>query len=236
MSWGYNYYRPRKKLDREAQLTKLRKKDPHIRPVVTTGRKIAMTWWGQAWNTNLERYSDYANRLPRGRTYVRGGNVLDLQISAGRVTAVVLGSSLYHVEITIKPLPQKNWESIVKACGNKIAGLEALAEGKFPEVLGELFTAHGSGLFPTPKELKFSCDCPDWAYMCKHVAAALYGIGARFDDDPTLFFMLRDIKFEELLKKTVEKKMQEMLKNAGKRTSRIISNEEAAELFREENE
>ena len=149
------------------------------------------------------------------------------------MTALVLGSSVYNVEVTIKPLKKENWKTIVKACGNQISGMEALAEGKFPEVLGELFTAKGSGLFPTPRELHFSCDCPDWADMCKHVAAALYGVGARFDEDPTLFFTLRDIQFEELLKKSVESKMRELLKNAGKRTGRVISGKDAEALFRE---
>ena len=232
MGWyRYEYYTPRKKLDPGAQLAKLRKKDPGVSPVVVTGRKIATTWWGEAWNHNLERYSDYVNRLPRGRSYVRGGNVLDLRISAGHVTAVVAGSSLYNVEINIKPLSGDKWKSIVKSCGNKIADMEALVEGKFPKELGELFTAKGSGLFPTPKELEFSCDCPDWATMCKHVAAALYGVGSRLDEDPSLYFTLRDIQFQELLKKTVESKMRDMLKNAGKKTGRTLSSKEAEKLF-----
>jgi uncharacterized Zn finger protein len=233
MSAHYAEYAPRKKSKQRGGLSKLLKSNPNLSPVriTGTGRKMAATWWGQAWNKNLERYSDYANRLPRGRSYLRDGSVLDLQISTGKVTALVLGGSLYFVEIKIKPMKKADWDTIVKSCGNKIASMEVLTEGRFPEDLSELFTAKGSGLFPTPEELEFNCSCPDWAEMCKHVAAALYGVGARLDEDPTLFFTLRDIEFEKLLKKTVEHKMRELLKNADRKTSRAISDADAAELF-----
>jgi len=95
----------------------------------------------------------------------------------------------------------------------------------------ELFTKKGSGLFPLPKEIHFNCSCPDWAYMCKHVAATLYGIGVRFDKDPTLFFSLRDINFTELLKKSVAEKMNSMLKNADAVTKRVIRDMDTYELF-----
>ena len=233
MPASYTEYQPRKKSSQRSKLNKLLKNDDSLSPIVITGtgRKMAKTWWGQAWNQNLERYSDYANRLPRGRSYLRGGQVIDLQISKGKVTAMVLGNSLYFVEVKIKPVNKANWQAIIQSCGNKIAGLEALAEGRFPEEFSELFMAKGSGLFPAPDELDFSCSCPDWAEMCKHVAAALYGVGARLDEDPTLFFTMRDIPFEKLLKTTVEHKMREMLKNAGQKTGRTITEEEAADLF-----
>ncbi|MCL1808975.1 MAG: hypothetical protein FWG42_04295 [Clostridiales bacterium] len=234
--WNYyDYgYKPRKKpKDPAAQLAKLRKKNPDIKPVILEGKKLARTWWGMAWNKNLESYADYESRIVRGRSYVRSGAVLDLSVGSGGAHALVSGSASKPYEITVKiePLPKKKWDALMKKCSHKIASLEDLASGKFPEELMELFMDKGGGLFPSPKEISFSCSCPDWAYMCKHVAAALYGIGARFDDDPMLFFTLRDIDFTELLKKTVEEKMKSMLKNAGKATGRVIKDVDTHELF-----
>ena len=230
--WDYYSYKPRKPVDPAAQLAKLRKKNPDIKPVVIDG-KLARTWWAQAWNRNLEGYADYSNRIGRGRSYVKSGAVLDLSIAPGKVKALVQGSQSkpYEVTVTIEPLKKKRWDAITQRCSRKIANLEELASGKFPMELMELFTDRGGGLFPSPKEIKFSCSCPDWASMCKHVAAVLYGIGARFDEDPTLFFQLRDIEFTALLKKSVEEKMSSMLKNAGKATPRTLSDVDFFELF-----
>lgn len=137
----------------------------------------------------------------------------------------------YKVEITIAPLSKEKWNSITEQCSHSIAGMEELAAGRFPESLDTLFTQKERGLFPSPKELKFSCSCPDWADMCKHVAAALYGVGARLDQDPTLFFKLRDIQFEQLLKKSVEEKMRNMLKNSDKKSKRVMDNVDIEGLF-----
>jgi len=230
--WDYYSYKPRKPKDPAAQIAKLRKKNPDIKPVVING-KLARTWWAQAWNRNLEGYADYSNRIGRGRSYVRSGAVLDLSISPGEVRALVQGSRVkpYDVAITIDPLQKQKWKTITQRCSRKITNLEDLASGKFPIELMELFTNRGDGLFPSPKEIKFGCSCPDWASMCKHIAAVLYGIGARFDEDPTLFFQLRDIEFTELLKKSVEEKMNSMLKNAGKTTVRTMTDIDTFELF-----
>ena len=230
--WGYYSYKPRKPRDPAAQIEKLRKKNPNIRPVVIDG-KLAKTWWAQAWNRNLESYADYSSRIGRGRAYVKSGAVLDLVITPGEVRALVQGSKVkpYDVVIKIDPLKKNIWSAITQRCSRKIANLEELASGKFPLELVELFTNKGDGLFPSPKEIKFDCSCPDWASMCKHVAAVLYGIGARFDEDPMLFFQLRDIEFNELLKKSVEEKMNSMLRNAGSTTKRTMSDVNTFELF-----
>ena len=228
--WG-NYYQHRKPFDPEKELAKLRKKNPRIEPVIVEGRKLSVTWWGMAWNKNLESYADYESRIGRGRTYVRAGRVLDLQISPGLVKALVAGNKKYEVVIAIKPLDQDRWRKILEAAGRRIASLEELAEGRFPKALAELFTTKGSGLFPAPSEIAFDCSCPDWAVMCKHVAAALYGIGSRLDDDPTLFFTLRDIDFELLLQRSVEAKLVSMLENADKKTSRVIAKSKINKLF-----
>ncbi len=233
--WDYYSYKPKKKTkpDINKQIAKLSKKNPNISPVIITGKKIATTWWGIAWNANLEAYADYSNRIARGRSYVRSGAVLDLKIGTGVVEALVQGSRAKPYEITIKinPLDKKIWDGIVASCANKIQNIESLASGKFPMEMADMFTSKGSGLFPSPKEIHFDCSCPDWADMCKHVAAVLYAIGARFDEDPTLLFKLRDIDFEILLKKSVDQKMQNMLKNADKKSSRIISDKDTLKIF-----
>ena len=232
-NYGYYEYKPKKtKSELATQIEKLRKKNPNIQPVIIEG-KIANTWWAQAWNKNLESYADYSNRIGRGRSYVKGGYVIDLSIAPGKVQALVQGTRAkpYEITVEIDPLAPKKWDSIVKRCSHKIENLEKLASGSFPQEFIELFTNKGEGLFPSPKEIHFSCSCPDWAYMCKHVAAVLYGIGARFDNDPTLFFLLREIDFSELLKKSVDEKMKNMLKNAGNITERVMNDVNTYELF-----
>ena len=234
----YDYYPEyvsvAKKRDKaKKQLEKLKKKNPNLAPIMTEGRTIARTWWGKAWNKNLENYADYSNRISRGRSYVRNGAVLDLKIDTGVARALVQGSGRnpYEIEINIFPLSGEKWDIILSVCNHKIDSLAELVEGKFPRELEDIFTFKGQGLFPTPKEIKFSCSCPDWAGMCKHVTAALYGIGARFDEDPILFFKLRDIDFQVLLKKTIKQKMQNLLENANKKSSRVLDDKDVLELF-----
>ncbi|MDR2532021.1 MAG: SWIM zinc finger family protein [Oscillospiraceae bacterium] len=237
MGWGYGFapYVPvaKKKADAEKALAALRKKNPNVAPVVIEGRKIAKTWWGISWNKNLESYADYSNRIGRGSTYVKNGMVLDLQIAKGEITAIVCGSGKtpYKVKIKIAELSDKKWKKISEVCSHKIGSVAELAEGKFPEDLAELFMRQGDGLFPSPKEIHLDCSCPDWAVLCKHVAAVLYGIGARLDDDPLLFFTLRDIDFSVLLKKSVEDKIATMLGNAEKKSRRVIDNADLSGLF-----
>ncbi|GHV39323.1 hypothetical protein FACS1894187_19160 [Synergistales bacterium] len=222
-----------KKADAEAQIAKLRKKNPNIAPIVIEGRKIAKTWWGVAWNKNLESYADFASRISRGSAYVKNGMVLDLQIASGEISALVQGSrkTPYSVSISIDKMPASKWDSIVKQCSRRIGGIAELVDGKFPEELSQVFLQQGTGLFPSPKEIHFKCSCPDFAYMCKHVAAALYGVGAKLDGNPKLFFTLRDIDFSALIKKSIEDKMANMLKNAGKKSKRIINDADITGLF-----
>ena len=229
--WDY-YGKKKKPKDPAKQLEKLLKKNPDIQPVAVSG-KLAKTWWGQAWNENLEGYADYSNRIGRGRSYVRSGAVLDLSIKPGEVNALVQGTAArpYKIAINIDPLPKAKWDRIVNQCSRKIGSLEELVSGEFPKELAELFTDRGDGLFPSPNEIRFECSCPDWASMCKHVAAALYGVGARLDNEPTLFFTLRDADFAELIKKTVDDKMKNMLKNAGKPTARVMQDADTFTIF-----
>lgn len=214
-------------------IEKLRKKYPDIEPVIIEGRVIAKSWWGKAWNVNLESYADYSNRIGRGKSYVKQHAVIDLKITKGLIQSKVQGSSgkPYEINIRIKPLSENKWEKITQLCHHRIESLEQLLEGQFPEVLEVIFKEKQYGLFPSPKEISFECNCPDWAVMCKHVAATLYAIGARLDDDPMLFFELRDLDVNALIQKTVEEKLDSMLKNAGKKTSRSIPENKISDLF-----
>ncbi|HOO33713.1 MAG TPA: hypothetical protein PLO84_12495 [Thermotogota bacterium] len=212
---------------------RLKKRKDSLEPVVIEGKKLATNWWGMAWNQNLERYADYTNRIGRGRSYVRNGSVIDLKINKGLVTGLVQGSrkTPYKVSITIETLSVEKREQIVQLCHNRIASLESLIDGKFPEELKVLFTEKAYGLFPSPEEIKFSCSCPDWASMCKHVASVLYGIGSRLDKNPMLFFELRDLDGTALIKKSMEKRLNNMLKNAHLKSKRAIDEKDVFDLF-----
>jgi len=178
---------------------KYKKNGVKLEPVFIDGRAIAKTFWGKAWCPNLESYSDYENRLPRGRTYVRNGSVIDLKIESGRVTALVQGSSLYKIAVTISPLSGNRWKAFVDAATGQVTNLLDLLQGRLSKELLESISAKGKGLFPSPGEINLDCSCPDWAEMCKHVAAVLYGVGARLDASPELFFTLRGVDMQDLL-------------------------------------
>ncbi len=227
VSVGEKRQRSKKKLE------KLMKKNKDIKPVRIEGTAIAKTWWGKAWNKNLEAYADYSNRIGRGRTYVRSGAVLDLQIQEGHVKALVQGSQSnpYSIVIKIKSLEKDIWEEIKGFCAGKLDSLQELLMGKFPEDLGEMFTAHGEGLFPSPKEIDFDCSCPDIASMCKHVAATLYGVGARLDHEPNLFFLLRQIEIGDLISETIRDKTEELLTRAQKKSQRILEGQDLSSVF-----
>jgi uncharacterized Zn finger protein len=203
MGWGYGWrpYVPVAERRRKAlqKAEKMKKKGQVISPVENVGRNIAATFWGKAWCDNLEAYSDYANRLPRGRTYVRNGSVIDLQLREGQVEALVSGSDLYSVKITINPLKTDAWKAIQKECAGRIASLVDLLAGRLSGSVMEIVTKKQTGLFPMPQEMSFQCSCPDWASMCKHVAAVLYGVGARLDHSPELLFGLRGVDHGELV-------------------------------------
>ena len=204
MSYWDNEWRPyvsqaERRRRATQEMSKLKKKGHPVAPVVLQGRTIASTFWGKAWCDNLEGYGDYANRLPRGRTYVRNGSVVDLQIAEGAISAQVSGSDLYKVKVAIVPVAKARWKSLCKDCAGGIDSLVELLQGRFSRGVMERICRQRSGLFPSPNEIRFSCSCPDWASMCKHVAAVLYGVGARLDDKPELLFRLRKVNEKDLL-------------------------------------
>ena len=220
--WGWGFF-PRhvtvgeRKQKAKKQLAALLKKGVVLDPVTIEGRIIARSWWGAHWNKNLERYADYAYRLDRGRSYVRSGAVLDLKINEGLIQALVAGSGRkpYEVKIKINRLNPEKWKLLVEKASGRIETVSGLLEGVFPHELTDLFFAETKGLFPSPKEISFTCSCPDYASLCKHTAASLYGTGARLDKQPALFFTLRNVEMRELVGKAAADVAGRLLSKAG---------------------
>jgi len=183
---------------------RLAKQGQKLSPVIIAGRKIASSFWGKAWCENLESYRDYEYRLLRGRSYVRHGAVLDLTVSAGKIGALVCGAQIYEVEIVIKPLSQTYWSRIKTRCAGQVGSLIELLEGRLSEAVMRIITHRDEGMFPNPAEIQMTCSCPDVATMCKHVAAVMYGLGARLDDQPDLLFLLRKVEQAELIAGSTE--------------------------------
>ena len=206
-NWGYAPYVPVRERAAIAakQIAALEKKGEKLSPVVLKGTKIATTFWGKAWCENLEGYSDYDNRLPRGRTYVRNRAVIDLRVEPGKVSARVQGTSLYTIKVGIDRVDTARWKAIVAECSGKIDSVVALLRGSLPDAVMKVMSSREAGLFPAPREIHLDCSCPDWATMCKHVAAVLYGVGARLDTQPELLFRLRGVDPAELTATAVQR-------------------------------
>ena len=212
----------------EVKLAKLVKRGEAVAPVKIEGRIIARSFWGKSWCENLERYSDFENRLPRGRSYVRNGSVLDLRIAKGEVVAMVAGSRLYKVKATIAPVKAVRWKAICRDCAGTIDSLVELLQGRLAKGVMDRVCREGDGLFPAPGEIKLSCSCPDWADMCKHVAAVLYGVGARLDQTPQLLFVLRGVDENELLAAAGQ---NESLAKPVRSTASVLHDTDMAALF-----
>ncbi len=228
--FGWKPYVPVAKRREQARrkMEKLKKQGESISPVTIEGRTIARSFWGKSWCENLERYSDYENRLPRGRSYVRNGSVVDLQIKRGEVIAMVSGSHMYTIKVKIAPVADKHWSSICGDCAGSVGSLVELLQGQLSKSVMERVCRKGDGLFPAPHEIKLSCSCPDWADMCKHVAAVMYGIGARLDQEPHLLFTLRAVDENELIAKAGK---AVHLAGTMPATARVIVDDDLSALF-----
>ncbi len=235
MSWSSRYdddwraYIPVAERRRLAarQIAELKRAGRKISPVEIAGRKITTTFWGNAWSQNLESYGDFANRLPRGRTYIRNGSLVDLQIEVGRVRALVSGSEIYEVDVKIKRLTKARWKKIKGQCAGQIASLVEMLQGSISKGVMEIVCREGTGLFPGPREISFDCSCPDWAAMCKHVASTLYGVGARLDHRPELLFTLRGVDPVELVEAAIDQPMR----TSRSRRGRVLESGELSSVF-----
>lgn len=228
--WSYKPYvsvGARQKLAEKAA-AKAKKAGAIYSPVAASRGAIAKTVWGKAWCDNLEQYSDYETRLPRGRTYMRNGSVIDLQLTSGKVDARVMGSSLYAVSVTIQPVAAPHWKAICTDCSASIDSLVELLQGKLAAPVMARITTPKTGLFPAPSDISFDCDCPDWAGMCKHVAAVLYAVGARLDQQPELLFKLRQVEAKDLVAQAVGG-----LPKSGKKPvcSKVLDDVDLADMF-----
>lgn len=207
----------------------LKKSGRKPEPIVLAHRRrqITTTFWGKAWCDNLEHYADFANRLPRGRTYVRNGSVLDLVIGKGTVDARVAGRELYEATIRLAPLAKTRWRHVVSRCTGEIGSLVSLLRGELSaDVMAALCDAK-EGLFPAPREMTLECSCPDSAGLCKHLAAVLYGVGIRLDEKPALFFTLRQADENDLLSSATTGAVSRTRGGAGKR----IAPDRLADVF-----
>lgn len=220
-------------LEKKKEKSRTRLRGHDLKPIVIEGKTLGRTWWGKAWNQNLESYADYSNRVGRGKTYVRQGMVIHLNIEEAQVFGLVQGrkKAPYEILVKIEPSTEDDIKAIGEISRQHVESFESLLHGEFPKELEVLFTRKGFGLFPSPKEIDFYCSCPDHAYMCKHVAAVLYGIGSRLDEDPQLFFTLRQINGINFIKESIDVVLTDMLNGAGVKTERTISEEKAKRLF-----
>jgi len=230
---SYGYWKPyvpvaKRRALAEKEAAKAKKSGQNMQPVFIAGQTIAKTFWGKAWCDNLEAYSDFSNRLPRGRTYVRNGSVIDLKIEPGKIRAQVMGSSLYQIEIGIAAVPDTQWQVLINQCTGSIASLVELLQGKLSKAVMERICQPKTGLFPEPKDIKLGCSCPDWATMCKHVAAVLYGVGARLDAHPELLFTLRQVDANDLVTQAAELSTKAKTTTA---SSKVLDDTELADVF-----
>ena len=228
--WDWRPYVPvaQRRAQAILKMEKLRKKGVNIQPVRIDGRQIVRTFWGRAWCEHLEKFSDYENRLPRGRSYVRNGSVCHLDIQKGRIAAKVSGSEIYDIQVTIKPLPKDKWRRVKDSCAGQIGSLLELLQGRLSDHVMTVVTDKDRGLFPRPGEISLDCSCPDWADMCKHVAAVLYGVGARLDQQPDLLFVLRGVDHSELVAADAAKAVVARIRKTRQRT---LDESELSEVF-----
>jgi len=159
---------------------------------------------------------------------VRNGSLVDLQVAPGSVTALVSGSSIYDVTVTVAPVPRAQWNAICKDCSGAIDSLVELLQGRFSTGVMTRLCEEKTGLFPSPKEIHFTCSCPDWASMCKHVAAVLYGIGARLDHQPELLFTLRKVDQQDLIAKAGSDLAKTRKVPAG---TKVLASDDLSEMF-----
>jgi uncharacterized Zn finger protein len=147
---------------------------------------IGEQWWSRRFISVLESYG-MSGRLARGRSYARAGQVLDFELSQGKVTARVQGSRVrpYHVRIGVLPLTTAQWRRVQDRLASQALFRAKLLAGEMPHEIEEVFAECGTPLFPrSAADLDMHCSCPDWGVPCKHLAAVCYVLAEEFDRDP----------------------------------------------------
>lgn len=175
-------------VERSAQLTA---EGTELHPVGASSRKLAEHFWGSAWMRHLALCEAGGLCLSPGRTLLRHGCVLDLEIAPCSIRALVSAQELYEVALTLEPLDEEKRLALRTACAGNVGSLVALLEGQANDDLLHTLCDPENGLLPAPEDWHMSCTCPDWAEPCPHAAAAIYAAGVLIDRDPSLLFVLR---------------------------------------------
>ena len=230
MAWSWAPYIPvaQRRAQAAREMARLERKGLKVQPVRIAGRRIAQTFWGEGWCRHLKKFSDFENRLPRGRTYVRSGAVCHLEIGSGQISGKVSGSELYDVRLKIRALPADKWARLKSRCVGQVSSALELLQGRLSDRVMSVVTDRDQGLFPGPREMTMSCSCPDWATMCKHVAAVLYGVGARLDESPELLFLLRGVDYNQLVSRA---SVRAVVGRAASRPGRRLREDVIGEVF-----
>lgn len=161
---------------------------------------IGDTWWSKRWVSILDSFG-WSNRLERGRSYARKGQVIGFKLTPGKVTASVQGSASkpYSVLIEIKSFSEAEWEKAIEEMSEKAVFAAKLLAGEMPQNIEEAFKSAGMSLFPaSSKDIKTDCSCPDSANPCKHIAAVYYILAEEFDRDPFMLFNMRGRTKDEI--------------------------------------
>lgn len=176
--------------------------------------KFSRTWWGERFIEALEQFTDSA-RLRRGRSYARGGKVLNYKFSGGEITATVKGSvnpyfgvykePRYKVSIAISAITSKQWSKVIQEIASKASFISKLLMNEVPDRIEEVFAQTGLHLLPhSSRDFKTNCSCPDWANPCKHIAGVYYLVASELDHNPFLLFKLRGLSKEALQKELIK--------------------------------
>lgn len=167
----------------------------------STRGAIAQTWWSERFIAVLEGLG-MGNRLQRGRSYARTGQVISMDVDPGSVTAVVQGSRPrpYRVRIGIAAFGKSEWAQVEQALAGNAWYTAKLLSGEMPDDIEDVFAGLGLSLFPaTAREVSLDCSCPDAAVPCKHLAATFYLLAESFDDDPFTILAWRGRERADLL-------------------------------------
>ena len=170
--------------------------------------EFSRTWWGQKFITAIESFTDAA-RLGRGRSYARGGKILEFAVNKGEIEATIRGSvnpyfgvykePRYHTVVKIKPIPQQDWSKIIQSMAKNASFVSKLLLNEVPENIESSFRAVNKNLLPhSESDFQTSCSCPDYSNPCKHIAGLCYRFASELDEEPFLLFELRGLTQKKL--------------------------------------